>query len=120
MCCVGDDGFDTLRYCQKYFLKNPVAYQALLPENETLSLESDMIRLPDGLPQSDIVFNGGDSETNLDLVEFFGRTQGKAYICMKSILLLDVSWKCHLVQERDKSILIRCMIKMFGFLRHQR
>ena len=66
------------RYCQKYFIKNPIAYQTLLPENETLSLESDQIRLPNDLPQSDIVFRNGDTETQLELKEFFGRTQGKA------------------------------------------
>ena len=38
------------RYCKAYFLRNPVAYQTLLPENETLSLESDRIRLPEDLP----------------------------------------------------------------------
>ena len=66
------------RYCQKYFIKNPIAYQTLLPENETLSLESDQIRLPNDLPQSDIVFSNADTETQLDLQEFFGRTQAKA------------------------------------------
>ena len=66
------------RYCQQYFIKNPVAYQTLLPETETLSLESDRIRLPNNLPQSDIVFANADTETQLDLEEFFGRTQAKA------------------------------------------
>eukprot|EP00483_Globobulimina_turgida_P005103 UN05113 len=67
------------RYCHKYFIKNPVAYQTLLPENETLSLESDRIRLPQDLPQSDIVFLNCESEITLDLQDFFSRTQSKAY-----------------------------------------
>eukprot|EP01084_Bolivina_argentea_P077668 140918_1 len=67
------------RYCHKYFIKNPIAYQTLLPENETLSLESDQIRLPKDLPQSDIVFLNSESEVTLDLQDFFSRTQSKAY-----------------------------------------
>ena len=68
------------RYCRKYFIKNPVAYQTLLPENESLSLESDQIRLPDDLPQSDIVFGHGESEQQLDLQQFFNRMQTKCYL----------------------------------------
>merc|ERR1712013_404610 len=65
------------RYCKAYFLANPIAYQTLLPDGETLSLESDRIRLPDALPRSDIVFGDSEGEKEMELDAFFGRTQTK-------------------------------------------